>query len=127
MRTGRPKQLLVLTSEDRETLERWTRRPTTAQALAQRARVVLSCAGGHSNLDVAREQGVTRQMVGRWRQRFLAKGVNGLLDEPSEPRARFPMLMLNVSSVLRLRQNLTTPHIGALDLWRSDAGSARLL
>jgi transposase len=82
MYTGRPKQPLVLTSDDRETLERWMRRPTTAQALAQRARVVLSCAADHSNVEVAREQGVTRQMVGRWRQRFLAEGVNGLLDEP---------------------------------------------
>ena len=101
MRTGRPKQPLVLTSEDREMLERWTRRPTTAQALAQRARVVLSCAAGHSNGEVAREQGVTRQMVGRWRQRFLARGVNGLLDEP-RPGAPRKISDADVERVLSL-------------------------
>ena len=44
MRTGRPIPPLTLTDEERETLERWVRRPTTGQALAQRARLILSCA-----------------------------------------------------------------------------------
>ncbi|MET0134425.1 MAG: IS630 family transposase, partial [Kibdelosporangium sp.] len=42
-RTGRPKVELVLTADERETLERWARRATSAQALAQRCRVVLAC------------------------------------------------------------------------------------
>ena len=41
MPRGRATPPLVLTEEERETLERWVRRPTTAQALAQRARIVL--------------------------------------------------------------------------------------
>ena len=44
MRTGRPIPPLTITNEERETLERWARRPTTAQAVAQRARLILSCA-----------------------------------------------------------------------------------
>ena len=86
MRTGRPKPALVLVSDERETLERWARRPTTAQALAQRARIVLSCAVGKANEAVAREVGVTRQTVGRWRERFVRKRVDGLLDEPRPGR-----------------------------------------
>ena len=82
MRPGRPKAAMSLTAEERETLARWARRPTTAQALAQRARIVLACATGTDNGVVAREAGVTRQTVGRWRARFLAKRVDGLLDEP---------------------------------------------
>lgn len=82
MRPGRPKAAMSLTAEERETLARWARRPTTAQALAQRARIVLACATGKDNGVVAREAGVTRQTVGRWRARFLAKRVDGLLDEP---------------------------------------------
>jgi len=82
MRTGRPIPPLTLTTEDRETLERWTRRPTTAQALAQRARMILGCAAGKTNTRVAHEVGVTKQTVGRWRVRFLADRVDGLLDEP---------------------------------------------
>jgi hypothetical protein len=53
MPRGRAMPSLVLTGEERETLERWTRRPTTAQALAQRARIVLRCATGASNQAVS--------------------------------------------------------------------------
>ena len=84
MRTGRPKPPLVLTIEERETLERWARRPKTAQALAQRARMVLSCAVGTTNDAVAAALGVTRQTVGRWRERFVRKRLDGLLDEPRQ-------------------------------------------
>jgi len=73
---------LVLSGEEREALERWVRRPTTAQALAQRARIVLKCATGGANQVVAREIGVSRLTVGRWRQRFVTHRLDGLLDEP---------------------------------------------
>src|SRR5512138_3074132 len=73
---------LVLTADERETLERWTRRPKTSQALALRARVVLACAEGKNNTDVGVMLRVHRTMVARWRSRFLAKRLDGLLDEP---------------------------------------------
>ena len=53
---GRPKAELLLTGEERETLERWARRPTSAQALAQRCRIVLACAEGLSNQEAARSR-----------------------------------------------------------------------
>jgi transposase len=81
-RLGRPMPPLVLTAAEAETLERWARRPSTAQALAQRARIVLSCASGMANDAVARRAQVTRQTVGRWRTRFLTDRLDGLLDEP---------------------------------------------
>jgi len=71
MPRGRAKPPLVLTGEEREPLERWARRPRTAQALAQRARIVLRCAAGALNQAVAREIGVTRLTVGRSGQRFV--------------------------------------------------------
>ena len=101
MRTGRPKPALVLTGEERETLERWARRPTTAQALAQRARMVLRCAVGKTNAAVAREVGVTRQTVGRWRDRFVRKRVDGLLDAP-RPGAPRQIGDADVERVVRL-------------------------
>lgn len=82
MRTGRPKSGLTVNSEQREQLEAWTRRRTTAQSLALRARIVLSCAEGAHDGRVAERLGVTRQTVGRWRRRFIERGVEGLLDEP---------------------------------------------
>jgi len=82
MRMGRPKRLLILTREERETLERWARRPKSAQALAQRARIVLVCAQGKSNTAVAAELGWGAHTVGKWRARFVARRLDGLLDEP---------------------------------------------
>jgi transposase len=82
MALGRPIPMLTLTDEERDTLERWARRPTTAQALAQRARVVLACASGCTNTRVARERRLTKQTVGKWRSRFLTARLDGLLDEP---------------------------------------------
>jgi transposase len=72
----------VVSEEDRETLLRFTRRAKTSQALALRSRIVLRCADGATNQQVARQLQVTPQTVGKWRARFIAAGVEGLLDEP---------------------------------------------
>ena len=71
MRTGRPIKPLILSVEERETLQRWARRPKSAQRLAQRARIVLLCGEGLTNTAVARQVRVTVQTVGKWRGRFL--------------------------------------------------------
>jgi len=88
-RTGRPKQPLVLSEEERFSLERLANRRKSAQAMALRARIVLSCAKpGASNLGVAAELGVSPATVGKWRGRFVDKGLEGLYDEarPGAPR-----------------------------------------
>src|SRR5260370_17549042 len=82
MRTGRPLAPVSVAKDEREALERWARRPKSAQALAQRARIVLECASGRPNTAVAQGLGVTHQTVGKWRQRFLERRLAGLLDEP---------------------------------------------
>jgi transposase len=82
MAVGRPKAELVVTADERATLERWARRPKTAQALAQRARIVLACATGAPNTAVARRLRMTHQTVGKWRTRFVGQRLDGLLDEP---------------------------------------------
>jgi transposase len=79
---GRPKAELSLTTDEREALERWARRPKTAQALAMRARIVLRCASGATNNAVAAQLHVSRQMVCKWRARFVERRLDGLLDEP---------------------------------------------
>lgn len=53
MPRGRPVAELRWSAEERETLQRWARRPKTAQALALRARIVLACAEGKSNTEVS--------------------------------------------------------------------------
>jgi transposase len=82
MQRGRPIAPLILTQEEKTTLERWARRPKSAQALAQRARVIFACAEGLSNTIVAARLKLTMQTVGKWRRRFMNKRLDGLLDEP---------------------------------------------
>ena len=82
MAAGRPLASLTLTDEERDTLLRWARRPKTAQALARRAQIVLACAAGSPNDDVAHAFHVTRQTVGKWRSRFIVNRLDGLVDEP---------------------------------------------
>jgi transposase len=79
---GRPVAELRLTDEERETLRRWARRARSSQALAQRCRIVLGCAAGKSNKEVAAEVGVWPQTVCKWRQRFVVDRLDGLADEP---------------------------------------------
>jgi transposase len=73
---------LVLSDDERRTLDNWSRRRSTAQGLALRARVVLACADGGSNTAVAARLGVNRRTVTVWRARFLARRLDGLHDEP---------------------------------------------
>jgi len=73
---------LVLSDDEREALERWARRPKSAQALALRCRIVLACAEGGSNVAVAARLGVARHTVGKWRNRFVVDRLDGLCDEP---------------------------------------------
>ena len=82
MAKGRAIPAVTLTTDERETLERWSRRPTTAQALAVRARIVLASAAGKAILQVAREEGISWATAREWRRRFLRQRLDGLLDEP---------------------------------------------
>ena len=80
--SGRPKAQLVLSESEREQLVALTMRRKTAQALALRARIVLSCAEGADNKVVAARQRVTPQTVSKWRARFVEHRFDGLLDAP---------------------------------------------
>ena len=73
---------LVLSEDERHTLENWAKRRRTAQGLALRARIVLACAQGGNNMAVAARLGVNRSTVSTWRARFLARRLDGLSDEP---------------------------------------------
>src|SRR5512134_3139563 len=88
MSVGRRLSELTLTAEESNRLVEWTRRRTTAQAHALRARIVLACAQGTTNRQVAQRCRVTVQTVGKWRHRFVAQRLDGLLDasRPGQPR-----------------------------------------
>jgi transposase len=79
---------VLLSGEEREQLEGWARRRKSAQALAQRSRIVLAAASGKNNSEIAAEMGITRGMAARWRSRFAEWRLDGLLDEPRPGRPR---------------------------------------
>src|SRR5918995_4944239 len=81
-RTGRPKAPLILTDEERATLGRWSRRAKSSQALALRCRIVLACATGATNKQVAADVGVSLPTVGKWRSRVVSRRVGRVGGEP---------------------------------------------
>ena len=85
-RTGRPKAVLELTDAERERLRRWARRRKSSQALALRSRIVLGCAAGLTNKEVAAREGVSQPTVGKWRARFVELRLDGLDDDPRPGR-----------------------------------------
>jgi transposase len=113
-----------LTPTERETLERWTRRAKTAQAVAQRARLILGCAAGKTNTVVAYELPLTKQTVGKWRTRFLRRRLDGLLHEP---RPGAPRTITDAQVERVLTQTLeTTPADATHWSIRSMAQASRL-
>jgi transposase len=79
---------IELSDDERARLESWSRRRTTAQALALRSRIVLAAADGQSNSEIAEQLGISRPTVTKWRNRFGESRLEGLLDEPRPGRPR---------------------------------------
>jgi transposase len=77
-----------LSAAERAQLESWTRRRTSAQALASRSRIVLLAAEGLNNVEIARRLGFQRNTVAKWRSRFLEHRLDGLTDEPRPGQPR---------------------------------------
>jgi transposase len=79
---------IELAESEREQLESWSRRHTSAQSLALRSRIVLVAAEGLKNTEIARRFGVDIATVRKWRNRFAADRLDGLVDEPRPGQPR---------------------------------------
>ena len=88
MRKGRRLPELKLSEEQRSTLQGWTRRRKTAQALSMRARIVLRASDGLTATAIAAEVHACIQTVSKWWHRFADQGLDGLLDEPRPGQPR---------------------------------------
>ena len=79
---GRPLPKLILSDEELEELLRFTKRARVNRSLAFRAKLVLACAEGASNTEVALLHRTTNHTVGKWRRRFVEDRLDALFDEP---------------------------------------------
>jgi transposase len=88
MPRGRPTVEIKLSADERTTLQRWARRHSSSQALALRCRIVMSCAEGRTDREVAGELGIHPITVSKWRHRFATDRLDGLMDAPRPGAAR---------------------------------------
>ena len=123
---GRPKAPLTLTDDERQKLKTWASRPKSTQRLATRARIVLACAEGLDNKDVAARLHVNTVTVGKWRKRFLADRLDGLTDEP-RPGAPRTITDARVEEVVTktLERSPRPPPTGAPAAWPRPSGCRR--
>ncbi|WP_433509134.1 helix-turn-helix domain-containing protein [Nonomuraea sp. CA-143628] len=118
---GRPRDAVILTEDERATLLMWTRSRTCSQARALRARIVLACEDEPTNTAVAQRLGISRDMVGKWRARFLAERLDGLDEQPRPGR---PPTADDDTVAHVLVRTLTPPPPGARNAWSTRSMAA---
>ena len=99
---------IELTAGEREQLQSWSRRHTSAQALALRSRIVLAAADGLTNTEVAARLQIKRSTAAKWRTRFAEARLDGLTDEPRPGQPR-TITDAFVGHVARFADNLGLP------------------
>ncbi|MBC9727278.1 helix-turn-helix domain-containing protein [Streptomyces sp. TRM68367] len=118
---GRPRNTVILTEDERAALLMWTRSRTCSQARALRAQIVLACEDEPTNTAVARRLGISRDMVGKWRSRFLAERLDGLEEQPRPGR---PPTADDDTVAHVLVRTLTPPPPGARQVWSTRSMAA---
>ena len=88
-RRGRPTVEISVSADERSTLQRWAQHHSSSQALALRSKIVLACAAGdRTHGEIAAALGCHPPTVGKWRHRFIADRLDGLVDAPRPGAAR---------------------------------------
>ena len=78
---------IKLSDAEKAHLEKLSRSHSAERRMVERATIVLTCAKGKQNQQIASELGMSTVRVGKWRSRFASQGLSGLHDEqrPGKP------------------------------------------
>ena len=101
---------ISISEPDRERLERLVRDRNTPQKLVWRARIVLGAAAGLKAIEIASSIGKSVLTVRRWRRRYVAKGVDGLLKDATRPPRRKPLTAEKIKEVVHMTVHQTPPN-----------------
>ena len=92
---------VILSEEQREELGKLSRGRRTAVRVVERARIILLCAEGKQNREIAEFLGTTRRTVGLWRRRFVQKGIAGIEKDAPRPGRQKPIAEEVAQEVVR--------------------------
>src|ERR1700690_3926259 len=116
---------ILISSADREGLEGLVRNRNTPQKVVWRARIVLLASDGLTAEAIAAAGGKSLLTVRRWRRRYIAKGVNGLLKDATRPPGRKPLAVEKIERVVPMTLHASPPNAPHWSL-RSMAAAAAL-
>ena len=88
MRTVSAARVVALDERQREQLEAFSNSRSLPHALVIRAKIVLQAATGAQNVQISNDLRISRYTVGKWRERFVRQGIEGLYDEYRSGRPR---------------------------------------
>lgn len=103
-------ELISISDADHERLERLVRDRNTPQKVVWRARIVLGAAAGLKAVEIAASVGKSVLTVRRWRRRYVAKGVDGLLKDATRPPRRKPLTAEKIKQVVDMTLHQTPPN-----------------
>ena len=98
-----------LSPVDRATLDGWVADRNTPQKLVWRARIVLMSAAGAGTMAIVRALGKSKRTVGRWQERYLAQGIEGLRRDASRPGRKPPRSAAVIGRVVEMTLHETPP------------------
>jgi len=100
---------ISLSIADRERLERLVRDRNTPQKAVWRARIVLLAADGLTAGAIATAAGKSVLTVRRWRRRYMAQGVEGLLKDATRPSRVKPLTPRKIKQVVHMTLHESPP------------------
>jgi transposase len=101
---------IVLSEEQREQLQTCARSRSLPRRLVERAQMILLACEGRQNKEIALSLRRGRQVVARWRQRFIQSGLAGIERDAPRPGRKPKLSVAQVQEIVAKTTRETPPH-----------------